>query len=89
MILLTNQMTEATTKYEPVKWSMFSHVYTAPVRYNSSRMDESTSIVTKAWFEVKLMGMKKVLFLRLGCSTVASAKIRRSEWDGPSTSYRK
>lgn len=75
--------------YEPVKWSMFSHVYTAPVQYNSSRMDESTAIVTKAWFEVKLVGMKKVLFLRLGFSTVASAKIRRSEWDGPSTSSRK
>ncbi|PNX89604.1 MACPF domain-containing protein NSL1-like [Trifolium pratense] len=68
---------------------MFSHVYTAPVQYNSSRMDESAAIVTKAWFEVKLMGMKKVLFLRLGYSTVASAKIRRSEWDGPSTSSRK
>ncbi|GAU32552.1 hypothetical protein TSUD_64470 [Trifolium subterraneum] len=75
--------------YEPVKWSMFSHVYTAPVQYNSSRMDESAAIVTKAWFEVKLMGMKKVLYLRLGYSTVASAKIRRSEWDGPSTSSRK
>ncbi|RYR65602.1 hypothetical protein Ahy_A03g011531 isoform B [Arachis hypogaea] len=75
--------------YEPVKWSMFSHVYTAPVQYNSSRIDESTAIVTKAWFEVKLVGMKKVLFLRLGFSTVASAKIRRSEWDGPSTMSRK
>ncbi|KAK7319721.1 hypothetical protein RJT34_04446 [Clitoria ternatea] len=75
--------------YEPVKWSMFSHVYTAPVQHNSSQMDESTAIVTKAWFEVKLVGMKKVLFLRLGFSTVASAKIRRSEWDGPSTTSRK
>ncbi|KAG5023379.1 hypothetical protein JHK82_019282 [Glycine max] len=75
--------------YEPVKWSMFSHVYTAPVQYSSSRMDESTAIVTKAWFEVKLVGMKKVLFLRLGFSTVASATIRRSEWDGPSTTSRK
>ncbi|XP_061371447.1 MACPF domain-containing protein NSL1 [Gastrolobium bilobum] len=75
--------------YEPVKWSMFSHVYTAPVQYNSSHIDESTSIVTKAWFEVKLVGMKKVLFLRLGFSTVASAKSRRSEWDGPSTTSRK
>ncbi|KAG2410191.1 MACPF domain-containing protein [Vigna angularis] len=75
--------------YEPVKWSMFSHVHTAPVQYSSSRMDESTAIVTKAWFEVKLMGMKKVLFLRLGFSTVASATIRRSEWDGPSTTSRK
>jgi hypothetical protein len=52
-------------------------------------MDESTSILTKAWFEVKLMGMKKVLFLSLGYSTVASVKIHRSEWDGPSTSSRK
>lgn len=75
--------------YEPVKWSMFSHVYTAPVQYNSSRIDESMAIVTKAWFEVKLVGMKKVLFLRLGFSTVASAIIRRSEWDGPSTMSRK
>ena len=33
--------------------------------------------------------MKKVLFLRLGFSTVASATIRRSEWDGPSTTSRK
>ncbi|KAE9607224.1 hypothetical protein Lal_00026401 [Lupinus albus] len=75
--------------YEPVKWSMFSHVYTGPVQYNSSHIDESTAIVTKAWFEVKLVGMKKVLFLRLGFSAVASAKIRRSEWDGPSTASRK
>ncbi|TKY59230.1 MACPF domain-containing protein NSL1 [Spatholobus suberectus] len=35
------------------------------------------------------MGVKKVLFLRLGFSTVASATIRRSEWDGPSTTSRK
>ncbi|KAL2344080.1 hypothetical protein Fmac_005365 [Flemingia macrophylla] len=75
--------------YEPVKWSMFSHVYTAPVQYSSSRIDESTAIVTKAWFEVKVVGMKKVLFLRLGFSTVAYAIIRRSEWDGPSTTSRK
>ncbi|KAF7840282.1 MACPF domain-containing protein NSL1 [Senna tora] len=75
--------------YEPVKCSMFSHVCTAPVQYNRSHIDESTAIVTKAWFDVKLMGMKKVLFLRLGYSAVASARIRRSEWDGPSTGTRK
>eukprot|EP00268_Persea_americana_P017486 TRINITY_DN1842_c1_g1_i2.p1 TRINITY_DN1842_c1_g1~~TRINITY_DN1842_c1_g1_i2.p1 ORF type:complete len:133 (-),score=23.09 TRINITY_DN1842_c1_g1_i2:706-1104(-) len=33
--------------------------------------------------------MKKVLFLRLGFSMVASAKIRRSEWDGPAYQSRK
>lgn len=75
---------------EPVKWSIFSHVCTAPVQYNGSRLDDSTaSIVTKAWFEVKVVGMKKVLFLRLGFSMVTFARIRRSEWDGPSTSSRK
>ncbi|PKI38889.1 hypothetical protein CRG98_040720 [Punica granatum] len=75
--------------FEPIKSSMFSHVCTAPVQYNGSRIDDSASIVTKAWLEVKVMGIKKVLFLRLGFSMVASAKIRRSEWDGPSTMSRK
>ncbi|GLT29497.1 hypothetical protein SLA2020_043610 [Shorea laevis] len=74
---------------EPVKWSIFSHVYTAPVEYNGAHFDDSASILTRAWFEVKVIGMKKVLFLRLGFSTVASAKIRRSEWDGPTTMSRK
>ncbi|KAI3740715.1 hypothetical protein L2E82_31186 [Cichorium intybus] len=74
---------------EPVKWAIFSHVCTAPVEYNETLIDDSASIVTKAWFEVKGVGMKKVLFLRLGFSMVGSAKIRRSEWDGPSTHSRK
>lgn len=77
--------------FEPVKWSIFSHVYTAPVQYNSGTIDDSATIVTKAWFEVKDMGIinKRVLFLRLGFSMVASTKIRRSEWDVPSTMSRK
>ncbi|XP_058070905.1 MACPF domain-containing protein NSL1-like [Magnolia sinica] len=69
--------------FEPLRWSLFSHVCTAPVQYSGACIDESASIVTKAWFEVKEVRMKKVLFLRLGFSMVASAKIRRSEWDGP------
>lgn len=75
--------------FEPVKWSIFSHVCTAPVEYRGARIDDSASIVTKSWFEVKNVGMKKVLFLRFGFSMVASARIRRSEWDGPSTLSRK
>ncbi|KAL8228700.1 hypothetical protein R6Q57_013600 [Mikania cordata] len=74
---------------EPVKWSIFSQVCTLPVEYNETRIDDSASIVTKAWFEVKGLGMKKTLFLRLGYSMVGSAKIRRSEWDGPSMHSRK
>ncbi|KAJ6925900.1 MACPF domain-containing protein NSL1-like isoform X1 [Populus alba x Populus x berolinensis] len=75
--------------FEPVNWTIFSHVCTAPVEYNDAHIDDSASIVTKAWFEVKVVGMKKVLFLRLGFSMVASARLRRSEWDGPSTLSRK
>ncbi|TYG66313.1 hypothetical protein ES288_D06G257800v1 [Gossypium darwinii] len=75
--------------FEPVKWSIFSHVYTAPIQYNGSHFDDTAAIVTKAWFEVKSVGMRKVLFLRLGFSMVSFSKIRRSEWDGPSTLSRK
>ncbi|XP_068638233.1 MACPF domain-containing protein NSL1-like isoform X1 [Aristolochia californica] len=75
--------------YEPVHWSLFSHVCTAPVQHCGTCFDDSASIVTKAWLEVKDTGMKKVLFLRLGFSMVASAKIRRSEWDGPTYISRK
>ncbi|KAE8715179.1 MACPF domain-containing protein NSL1 [Hibiscus syriacus] len=75
--------------FEPVKWSIFSHVYTAPIQYNGSHFDETAAIVTKSWFEVKVVGMRKVLFLRLGFSMVAFAKVRRSEWDGPATLSRK
>ncbi|KAL1805621.1 hypothetical protein ACET3Z_028689 [Daucus carota] len=75
---------------EAVKWSIFSHVCTQPVQYNGARIDDdSASIVTKAWFEVKGIGMKKVLFLRLGFSVVASTIIRRSEWDGHTMTSRK
>ncbi|KAE8700520.1 MACPF domain-containing protein NSL1 [Hibiscus syriacus] len=74
---------------EPVEWSIFSHVCTAPQHYSGSHFDDMAPIVTKAWFEVKVVGMRKVLFLRLGFSMVTSARIRRSEWDGPSTQSRK
>ncbi|KAL3577023.1 hypothetical protein D5086_022306 [Populus alba] len=75
--------------FEPVLWSIFSHVCTAPVEYNGAHLYDTASIVTIAWFEVRVIGMKKVLFLRLGFSMVASARLRRSEWDGPSALSRK
>ncbi|XP_076919900.1 MACPF domain-containing protein NSL1-like [Bidens hawaiensis] len=74
---------------EPVKWSIFSQVCTLPVEHNGTHIGDSASIVTKAWFEVKGVGIKKVLFLRLGYSMVGSGKIRRSEWDGPTMHSRK
>ncbi|KAH9608500.1 hypothetical protein KSS87_012356 [Heliosperma pusillum] len=73
---------------EPIKWSIFSHVCTAPIERNDLSSDDVAPIVTRAWFEVKSSGLKKVLFLRLGFSMVAFATIRRSVWDGP-TSFSK
>ncbi|GKB64614.1 hypothetical protein Tco_0920800, partial [Tanacetum coccineum] len=56
---------------------VFSHVCTMPVDYNETRINDSPFIVTKAWFKVKGVGMKRVIFLRLGYSTVRPIKIRR------------
>ncbi|CAO2842879.1 unnamed protein product [Amaranthus hypochondriacus] len=74
---------------EAIRWSIFSHVYTAPVEHNHLSTVDCAPIVTRAWFEVKSVGMKKVLFLRLGFSMVASAKLRRSEWDESNTLSKK
>ncbi|ONK69144.1 uncharacterized protein A4U43_C05F19810 [Asparagus officinalis] len=75
--------------YEPIKWALLSLVCTAPVQYNNASIDESATVVTKAWLEVKNIGMRKVLFLRLGFSNVIGMRIRRSEWDGPTNVPRK
>ncbi|KAF0926231.1 hypothetical protein E2562_022060 [Oryza meyeriana var. granulata] len=74
---------------EPIKSPLLSHVCTAPVQYNGARIDDCAAIVTRAWLEVQETCLKKVLFLRLGFSGVASTKIRRSEWDGPFAVSRK
>ncbi|MED6144800.1 hypothetical protein PIB30_018840 [Stylosanthes scabra] len=75
--------------FEPVSSKMFSHVCTAPVESHGSLPVGYACIVTKAWFEVRIIKRKKVLFLRLGYSILSSSIIRRSEWDGPSSILRK
>lgn len=75
--------------FEPIKWALLSHVCTSPVQYSGAHIDESSSVVTKAWLEVQQVGLRMVLFLRLGFSHMASMRIRRSEWDGPSSISRK
>ncbi|KAJ6835762.1 MACPF domain-containing protein NSL1 [Iris pallida] len=71
--------------YEPIKWALLSHICTAPVQYSGASIEESASVVTKAWLEVRVVGMRKVLFLRLGFSNLVSMRIRRSEWVGSTT----
>ncbi|KAK3035259.1 hypothetical protein RJ639_034696 [Escallonia herrerae] len=64
--------------YEKVLWKSFSHVCTAPVE-----SDEDLCVVTKARFEVKDSGLKRVLFLRLHFSRVIGALVvKKPEWDG-------
>ncbi|KAK8943560.1 MACPF domain-containing protein NSL1 [Platanthera guangdongensis] len=75
--------------FEPLKWALLSHVCTFPVQYSGAHIDESSSIVTSAWLEVREISMRRVLFLRLGFSHMASMRIRRSEWDGPTSIPRK
>ncbi|CAH1450698.1 unnamed protein product [Lactuca virosa] len=71
--------------YEKVQWKHFSHVCTAPVE-----SENDLSIVTAACFQVSDHGFKKVLFLRLGFSTVLGAvAIKTPEWDGSSGLTRK
>ncbi|MQM07247.1 hypothetical protein Taro_040085 [Colocasia esculenta] len=74
--------------HEPIKWAFLSHVCTAPVQYTGVQIDDFAYIVTKAWLEVKELSLRKVLFLRLGFSAVASAKIRNSQWTGPASTTR-
>ncbi|XP_047315058.1 MACPF domain-containing protein At4g24290 isoform X2 [Impatiens glandulifera] len=64
--------------YEKVQWKNFSHVCTAPVE-----SDNDLSIVTAAHFQVSDYGMKKILFLRLGYSTVNGVTcVKAAQWDG-------
>ncbi|RYR18564.1 hypothetical protein Ahy_B03g063193 isoform C [Arachis hypogaea] len=74
--------------FEPVSSKMFSHVCTAPVECNS-HTGGYACIVTKAWFEVRLIKRKKVLFLRLEYSILSSSISRRGEWSGTSSIVRK
>ncbi|XP_057750880.1 MACPF domain-containing protein NSL1-like isoform X1 [Arachis stenosperma] len=75
--------------FEPVSSKMFSHVCTAPVECLDSHTGGYACIVTKAWFEVRLIKRKKVLFLRFEYSILSSSIIRRSEWSGTSSIVRK
>jgi hypothetical protein len=68
---------------EPIKSRLLSHVCMTPVEYHGALIGECATIMTRAWLEVwETCCLKKVLFLRLGFSSVAAMKIQRSEWDG-------
>ncbi|XP_071686411.1 MACPF domain-containing protein At1g14780 isoform X2 [Rutidosis leptorrhynchoides] len=73
--------------FEPIQWKKFSHVSTAPVKYNpewASPEKDASFIVTGAHLHVKKHDSKNILHLRLLYSRVSSSCIFRSSWtSGP------
>ncbi|KAI3734103.1 hypothetical protein L6452_13566 [Arctium lappa] len=73
--------------FEPIQWKKFSHVCTAPVKYDPDWAvpgKDASFIVTGAQLHVKNHESKSVLHLRLLYSRVSSSCIVQSSWaSGP------
>ncbi|KAJ4960507.1 hypothetical protein NE237_020417 [Protea cynaroides] len=73
--------------FEPILWKKFSHVCTAPVRYDPAwaTKEDTVFIVTGAQLVVKQHESKDILHLCLLFSEVSNAVVARSLWQqGPS-----
>lgn len=70
--------------FEPVQWKMFSHICTAPVKYDPQWLNdpgpETVFIVTGAQLHVKKHESRTVLHLRLSYSRVTNCCIVQSNW---------
>ncbi|KAI3730495.1 hypothetical protein L1987_61665 [Smallanthus sonchifolius] len=69
--------------YEPVQWKKFSHICTAPVKYDPDWMvpgKDASFIVTGARLHVKKHDYKNILHLRLLYSRVSNSCIVQSSW---------
>lgn len=69
--------------YEPIQWKKFSHVSTAPVKYDPEWAlpeKDASFIVTGAQLHVKKYDSKNILHLRLLYSRVANSCIVQSSW---------
>ncbi|KAH6790376.1 MAC/Perforin domain-containing protein [Perilla frutescens var. frutescens] len=68
---------------EPIQWKKFSHVCTAPVKYDPRWLNpgpDAAYIVTGAQLHVTKQDSKSVLHLRLLYSRVSAAYIVQSNW---------
>ncbi|XP_057992701.1 MACPF domain-containing protein At1g14780 isoform X1 [Hevea brasiliensis] len=74
---------------EVVSRKMFSHICTAPVKYNPrwSRRKEVAYIVTGAQLHIKKRDSKNVLHLRLLYSKVSDSFVAQSRWVQVSSEY--
>ncbi|KAL4575649.1 hypothetical protein LXL04_022500 [Taraxacum kok-saghyz] len=69
--------------FEPIQWKKFSHVCTAPVKYDPDwalPAKDASFIVTGAQLHVKKHQSKSVLHLRLLYSRVSSSCVVQSSW---------
>ncbi|KAL6970027.1 hypothetical protein U1Q18_029735 [Sarracenia purpurea var. burkii] len=100
-VLLQNKIQDAAARrgseelgddrfFEPVQWKRFSHVCTAPMKYDpkwaSNRTDVSY-IVTGAQLHVKKHDSKTVLHLRLLFSGVVNSCVAQSSWAQTSSAH--
>ncbi|XP_076946564.1 MACPF domain-containing protein At1g14780-like [Bidens hawaiensis] len=69
--------------YEPVQWKRFSHICTAPVKYDPDWAvpgKDASFIVTGAQLHVQKHDLKNILHLRLLYSKVSNSCIAQSSW---------
>ncbi|KAL0409032.1 UNVERIFIED_CONTAM: MACPF domain-containing protein [Sesamum radiatum] len=70
--------------FEPIQWKKFSHICTAPVKYDPQWLNdpgpETAYIVTGAQLHVKKHESRSVLHLRLSYSRVTNCCIVQSNW---------
>ncbi|KAL0372769.1 UNVERIFIED_CONTAM: MACPF domain-containing protein [Sesamum calycinum] len=70
--------------FEPIQWKKFSHICTAPVKYDPQWLNdpgpEAAFIVTGAQLHVKKHESRSVLHLRLSYSKVTNCCIVQSNW---------
>ncbi|KAI3453187.1 hypothetical protein Pfo_009850 [Paulownia fortunei] len=69
--------------FEAIQWKKFSHICTAPVKYDPNWLNPGTDtafIVTGAQLHVKKHDSKNVLHLRLSYSRVSGCYIVQSNW---------
>ena len=93
----SDEISDSNRYFEPLNGKKFSHVSTAPVKYDPDWITTTTTtgkssnnvayIVTGAQLEVKKHGSKSVLHLRLRFTGVSDHKVVQKEWvHGPGTS---
>lgn len=75
--------------FEPLQWKKFSHVCTAPVKYDPrwTTTHDAAFVVAGAQLHVAKHDSKSVLHLRLLFAKVSNASVCRSKWEQGSSGF--